>query len=327
MASEQNESSRAVRRGLRSRLANLLQVGVVLCLAAIFAGLLGKWHFAFDLASHFRIQAAATLLLASPLLLLLKCRRWAAVSLVAGCLVSVTLWPFMPGAAKAYRGDSLRLVSINVHTSNNQRDRVIEFIRQHNPDIVVLQETDDAWIESLDRALSPQWPYHAARSRADNFGIAIYSKLPWRSCEFVELSEALSVPSVVARFDLPNGEPLNLIGTHPLPPMTHSMWEARNSLFTGLAERTNQLGPTRTIVAGDLNCTPWSYWFGRLLRESRLENSAVGYGLNISWRPYRTAVLGLPIDHLLVGEEIDVDDRWTGGDVGSDHRPVVLDFR
>ena len=97
-------------------------------------------------------------------------------------------------------------------------------------------------------------------------------------------------------------------------------------MFAALAKEIRTGDGPRTILAGDLNCTPWSYWFRRLLRESQLSNSAHGRGLNITWTPLRIAVCGLPIDHVLVGSEIRVSRRFVGPYLGSDHRPVVVDF-
>ena len=87
------------------------------------------------------------------------------------------------------------------------------------------------------------------------------------------------------------------------------------------------LNPSRTIVAGDLNCTPWSPNFVDLLKSSNLINSGLGHGLAISWTPIPITALGLPIDHVLVGDGIQVADRKVGPHVGSDHRPVIVDFR
>ncbi|EMI19506.1 endonuclease/exonuclease/phosphatase [Rhodopirellula maiorica SM1] len=128
-------------------------------------------------------------------------------------------------------------------------------------------------------------------------------------------------------FPLSDGDPIQLIATHPLPPMQKSTWQDRNRAFAGLAEQVQQQGSQRSIVAGDLNCTPWSYWFRRLREQSGLRESALGHGLHSTWNPTSLPLPGLMIDHVLIGSRINVARHFVGPDIGSDHRPVIVDFR
>lgn len=313
---------------IRTHVAHVVEILALLSIAAMLAGLLGRWHFALDLASHFRVQAMAALLVAAPLLLVLRSRKWAAVSFTAGCFLLVSLCSYWWPAAASTSTGTYRLMTMNVRTDNPLHDQAIKAILAHDPDFIVLQETDAAWIASLDEALAAAWPHRQRVPRSDNFGIALYSKLPWSSCELVEFTDQLPTPALDARFELADGQRLRLIGTHPLPPMNARLWESRNAAFAGLARAVAQAEPERTIVAGDLNCSPWSPWFGKLLRESGLRDSAAGRGLGSTWYPLPWALplCGLPIDHVLVGDEIGVTGRAIGPDIGSDHRAVIVDF-
>ena len=306
-------------------LAILVQIVAVLTLAVVFAGFFGKWNYLLDLCSHFRVQAALALVLCGLFLLLLKRRRWATSSLIAGLGLTATLWPFyVPGSAETI--GKYRLLTVNVLSYNPRHDRVIDFIRETDPDFIVLQETDESWIESLDAALRESWPYSKSISRLDNFGIAIYSKLPWVRCDLVNFTPTSPTPAYDALFELPDGSELRLITVHPVSPLGYNRWLSRNSFFAGLAGDVSKVGKNRTIVAGDFNCTPWSYWFGRLLAESGLRNASDGQGFRVTWMPVPIPILGLPIDHVLVGPDIQVSNRNVGPYVGSDHRPVVVDF-
>ena len=74
------------------------------------------------------------------------------------------------------------------------------------------------------------------------------------------------------------------------------------------------------VLLGDLNCTPFFPWFGRLLREGGLKDSGEGFGLPATWR---SNGIGLPIDHLLVSPSWQVLERRVHPDrMGSDHHPV-----
>jgi endonuclease/exonuclease/phosphatase (EEP) superfamily protein YafD len=74
------------------------------------------------------------------------------------------------------------------------------------------------------------------------------------------------------------------------------------------------------LLMGDLNCTPFSPWFPRLLERGALRDSAIGYGLTGTWTGQGVR---LPIDHILVNERLRVlDYREEAEWHGSDHRPV-----
>ncbi len=310
---------------MAKQLANVVEIIAFLSVAVVVIGVFGKWHFLLDLGSHFRVQATLVLVVSSPVLYGLKRRRSAVVCCVVGLGLVASLWPFLKPKVSQTFGE-YRLLTMNVLTSNPRHDLAIDYIIESDADFVILQEVNSQWIEALDAALGESWPYRKCRQRSDNFGIAIYSKIPWTTCRVTEYSNHLPTPSITARFRLPNGTDLRICATHLLPPMNHRQWAARNSSLASLAQDIQGTDGERTMVVGDLNCSPWSYWFQRFLRESKLRNSAVGNGLNITWMPIPIAMAGLPIDHVLIGSGITVLRRSVGPYVGSDHRPVVVDF-
>ena len=79
------------------------------------------------------------------------------------------------------------------------------------------------------------------------------------------------------------------------------------------------------LLLGDLNVSPWSYHFKRLLRQSGLRDGTLGKGFQPTW-PTSLLPLLIPIDHCLYSLGIHVVYRIVGKDVGSDHYPVVVDF-
>ena len=311
--------------GSMNRIANLFEVVVVLSILSVVVGQFGRFHFLPDLISHFRIQATVALLVAGAALWWLGRPRWAAVAGISGTMLLLLLLQYLPLQNPPEPAD-YRLFLMNVLTKNERKSEVIEQIRSKDPDFVVLLETDANWIDAVTKGLGEDWQYRKSVPRSDNFGIAVFSKVPFEDTEVKEFSISRLTPSICATFDL-DGKQFRLVGVHPVPPMNPFAFDARNELFTGLSADVIMNNPQHTIVAGDFNCTPWSPWFYKLCRDTNLENSMKGQGLGVSWTPFKTQLIGLPIDHVLAGSNIAVVSRDVGEWNGSDHRSVCVDFR
>jgi len=150
----------------------------------------------------------------------------------------------------------------------------------------------------------------------------LLSKVPLTHTNVLQIGEA-GVPSILATAHLPQGE-FSIIGTHPLPPISANYSKHRNLQLAALPLLIRaQKNPV--LLLGDLNASPWSPYFGRLLKDSGLKNSMKGFGFQPSW-PSNNRFLRIPIDQVLHSPEITVHRRAVGADVGSDHLPVIIDF-
>ena len=302
------------------------QIGVLILVSIVF-GFLGRLHFLPDLASHFRMFQTVGLGVCAVGLLLLKRVRIGLLFLVCTVGLLIPLSPYyLPRSATADTDDpAYRITTVNVKTSNRQYTRVIDLVMSTESDIVIFQETDAPWIDAINDGLSDVYPFHKAMPRQDNFGIILLSKFPITESSIESFSD-FGLPSIVAEIDLPK-KTVRVIATHPLPPMRTKNWKQRNTTFANVAKLASDDANPITIVAGDLNCTPWSYWFKKLLTDGNLSDSAIGNGLSNTWYPFPIPMTGLPIDHFLVGSDIHVTSRFVGPACGSDHRPVTMTFR
>ena len=299
-----------------------MAAGAIICASTLF-GLLGRFWWFFDLFSHFRVQYFLSISIITVFLLIAKHYR---VSAGFGLCAAINLIPILPyyfGSATTKSGDgaTLRAVSINVNTANRRFDLVKQFLRDNHPEIVLMIEVDKAWVTALEE-IHPTYPYQKSSLREDNFGIALYSKLPFRKCDVVSFGRA-NVPSIVGEFDA-QGRSLTIIGTHPPPPAGGAKSAYRNDQINAIAEYLATV-PTPKILMGDLNMTPWSYHFGRFTAATGMADSATGRGLALTW-PTDQILLRIPIDHCLVSKEITIKNRFVGVDIGSDHFPIVVDF-
>jgi len=302
----------------------LLEVGAVLICAASLAAFLAKSWWVFELACHFRPHLAVVLAAFSALWILLKRRRLAltcATFALINCLFVGSLLLPAKNVAPA-SGSRLQLVSLNVHTPNQRADLVLKFLRDSDADVVLLMEVNNRWMDEL-LPLKTIYPHCVAAPRKDNFGIALFSKLPLAETNIIELGEA-EVPSVTTQIIL-DGRKIFLIGTHPLPPGSAEYARMRNDQLAKIRELVKQQ-TLPTVVIGDLNMTPWSPYFSDLLKGTGLKNSSQGLGVFNSW-PAGLQWVGIPIDHCLVSPEFFVAYKQVGGRVGSDHLPVMVNLQ
>lgn len=290
-----------------------------------FTALFSEHALVFDLVSHFRVQYLLGFI---PMLgIALAIRAWLAAALLGASIAIHALaiapaWISPPEhtANKALPG-TLRLMSANLQASNEDFKTMLRYVREIDPAVLIVPEMSHEWQRVLMQEL-PQYPYHSGRAQLNNFGIGIFSKYAFES-QLLPIFDSDTIPSVQVQLRW-NENLVTLIGTHPVPPMNTSMFQSRNRHLQSLATHVSALeGPV--IVAGDLNITPWSAHFHKLLQESRLVDSRTGFGLQASWPVYFLPA-SIPIDHILVSEQIRVQDRRTSGALGSDHRAVWADL-
>jgi endonuclease/exonuclease/phosphatase (EEP) superfamily protein YafD len=285
--------------------------------AATLAGFGGDVHWLLDLTAHFRwywFLAASGCLVAAAWQ-----RRWLAATLAVSATL-INLWFLLPYWVPSEQGidtgTPLEIVSLNLLADNPATDRVLAYLRTRDADVVVLLEVSEAWAEALGQ-LDTLYPYRVIEPRDDMFGIALLSQ--WPLAEPRVLTPADGPPAIVAVLEREESACL-LVAAHPPAPISAEWTAWRDAQLAALGQLV-AAADRPTILAGDLNTTPWSGGFRRLLATSGLRDSALGQGIQATWNAHRP-VPRIPIDHVLVSPEIRVVFRGIGRSVGSDHLPV-----
>jgi endonuclease/exonuclease/phosphatase (EEP) superfamily protein YafD len=307
----------------RRRLGDtLLLLSGLLALGTLFAFLARAW-WAFDLFVHFRVQyAIASLLLALPLLLL---RRWMA-SLLSLAVATANLWfvvPFFigpPAVPPAPARDPVRVLAMNVFGFNNEYDRVLDYVRREQPDVVVVLEVTPAWAEALG-GLANQYSYQWLHPGDLRSGIAVLSKRTPLSTQLFDLG-GTGEPSQLLTVPTANG-PLSILGVHLYWPLGSRVAAVRNRQLQALA-RISRQHSAPLVIAGDFNITPFSPHFTRLLRDGSLRDCARGRGLKTTW-PARVPFFAIRIDHCVATAGVRVRDFRVGEYIGSDHYPILFE--
>lgn len=300
-------------------LISLLALASILILSIL--GLFSSVHLMFDLASHFRVHYAITACTTS--IVFLFCRAYLLVFISIAFLILnlAFVLPWYFGSQEAGSNNDIKLFLSNVLTNNNDHKSFVSLIQNENPDIIVVMEINKSWVNALD-LIKNEYTYSKLAPREDNFGIGVYSKLPI-IMESVTYFGSSGVPSIVLSLEAAKST-LTLVVTHPVPPIGDDYFKSRNEQLSHIAQEAEKIsGPL--ILAGDLNTTMWSSHYSQLEKNGKLRNVRRGFGINATW-PSRLGILGIPIDHVLVSEEIGVVDFKVGASVGSDHLPLIVEL-
>lgn len=298
----------------------------VLALATLFASLAETW-WAFDLFTHFRVQYAAAGLVLAPALWWLK-RRWAA--LVSLSLAGAQLWfvvpLFLPAAEASTDADThadaepLHVVAHNVFGYSRGYARTFAYLNHERPDVLVLLEVTPAWAKALE-GFGPEYSYRWVHPGGPRSGIAVLSRHEPVASRELDLGET-GDPSLLLTLDSENG-PISLLAMHLYWPLGAYSSAVRNRQLRSIAQLARS-HPLPLVVAGDLNTTPFSPHFRRLLQDGKLNNCADGDGLHATW-PARVPFLFIQLDYCLATPGVHAERFRVGEFVGSDHYPIAFD--
>jgi endonuclease/exonuclease/phosphatase (EEP) superfamily protein YafD len=136
--------------------------------------------------------------------------------------------------------------------------------------------------------------------------------------------EARQEPAIQATLTI-GGRSLRLFGVHASWPVVPRSGARRNQQLMLLARHAQRVTTMPLLVVGDLNVSPFSPWFARLLADGGLRSATEGFGWQPTW-PVFLPPAGIQIDHALVNAAVTVRAFRRGPFIGSDHWPIVVDL-
>lgn len=276
-----------------------------------------------DIFSNFKLQYIILLLLVllPASFFILKKRLYA-----VGLIILLVLWNswfiiplYLQDLATTNTSDgTLSILSINLLASNTNYSEVLKLIREKDPDVVILLELSPQWEEQM-QILHSRFPFRQMYPQMNNFGIGVLGKIPmtFLMTDF----ESKFPPSILTDLQI-NGKQFQILATHPVPPVGQEMFELRNAQLKEI-EELSKLQSANFIVAGDLNTSSYSKHFQELLEKGNLQDSRSGFGIASSW-PTDIIIMRTTLDHFLLKGEMQVLERTTERNIGSDHLPIYL---
>jgi endonuclease/exonuclease/phosphatase (EEP) superfamily protein YafD len=320
-------------RGLLLLAAMLAMFGWFVMTSRIMSDL----HPVWDLASHVSWhtwQALSIVLLAACISLRTSCgekriRWWHRFIMAAPPWIYLTWvcspWTLLPLAANDSHAKGLKIMSWNIWLMNKTPDQVVRLIEESDADVVVMVEVGVRQA-TVYQQLEKTYPYCHWIPERSSRGIAVLSRIEGTKFRTIDLADQ-GMPAIEAEIPETSGHSkFHVMGVHTLSPGLRKRTLVRNRQLEALAEWAGSL-TTKGVVIGDLNITPWSRPFSRMLKQGNLVDSRCYRGNFASW-PTDLGFLAIPIDHALVTHGTTVLHRRVGALApDSDHRPITVIVR
>jgi len=279
-----------------------------------------------------RLQLLCVYLATLPFMLIFRRHRtlkWWSLGLMACCAIQA-YWifpysPLAPRTVQAAQSDDparrLRIVAMNVQQENDNAAAVLEIVKREQPDVLVLCEVNDRWLNDLSE-LDQQFAFSKKHPLDNHYGIALFTNMDVDSCR-IRAMVSDRMPSIDATIRLRNGQPVRLFAVHPKPPQVGRGTTKRDAELVLVGREVD--GAQSSIVLGDLNDVGWSRTTNLFQEVSDLLDPREGRGLYATFDA-TSWFLRYPLDYLFHSDDFRVAEMKTLEFIGSDHFPLLIEL-
>lgn len=312
------------------------QALAALLFGAVAGAFFAPFHYVADLFSHFLIQyfIGAALLCGAAFAIGFPRLGLALAALGFLCTVQYGLSLRQGAGQGAFTPTAgLHVLHVNMLVLNPEVERLGTLIRTENADLVNIQEASVPMGNYARDHLTDIYPYQVLQPRMDSYGTIILSRHPIAA----DTAHTMQGPEFTntlheVRLNLPEGT-VTFLSLHTRQPLGEDNFAQRNFELAYAATLARDIAAARPdeplIMAGDLNITPFSPFFRKLIADSALRHAG---GDVILPRPtwpqvFKLPILQIPIDHLLYAPANARLDTWARvPSPGSDHIALRGEF-
>ncbi len=306
----------------------------VLCLAILFVTVAPMTRSDAWWVRMWDFPRLQILIAAAVVLILSLFAGWAtaipvtALMLLAGGYQFWRISPYTPLAAKELvlapdSADQISLLSSNVLMENTDYRKLSDLIDRVDPDVILLMETDNAWVEAMEPVLK-RYDTVIRHPRDNHYGMVFATRLSTENAEIVYLTPD-ETPSIFAELRTTEGVLFRFVGLHPRPPVPGQDTEERDAQVRYAARFARSSG-VPLVTMGDFNDVAWSDSSQMFKHFGGYIDPRVGRGLYSSFDANKI-YMRCPIDHFFVTEEVAVVSFHREAHIGSDHFPIVATIR
>lgn len=252
-----------------------------------------------------------------------------AVTVANAVYLVYQIFPFTFFAKKALlkvstqdKDNQISIISSNVFQDNKNTAGCMEMLEKHNPDVVLLLETDAFWDEGT-KKLKDNYPYQVLVPLENTYGMLLYSKLELVGPEVRYLVDE-EIPSIKTQVKLVSGKTVQLYCVHPTPPVPgENMYSTERDKELLLVAKEVKENKVPTIVVGDLNDVAWSYTTNLFTKISGLLDPRKGRGFFNTFHA-KYPFLRFPLDHVFCSTDFKLLQLKRLANFNSDHFPILI---
>lgn len=249
--------------------------------------------------------------------------------ILGGLIVSIIyllykIWPYTILSKKEMQQvkgtdpkKELKVFSANVLQDNQQYDTMLLHIKNSDPDLIFLLETNSAWKNGM-KELEQKYPYTLLCPLENTYGLLFYSRLKLEDAKVVFLVKN-DIPSIEATIILQSGKKIKLWGLHPEPPVPgeslYSTAKDKELMKVALKVKDCDLP---SIVFGDLNDVAWSHTTELFRKTSELLDPRRGRGFYNTFSAHHWYIR-FPLDYIFCSKEFGLIQMKRMPKNGSDH--------
>ncbi|WP_276497863.1 endonuclease/exonuclease/phosphatase family protein [Pontibacter litorisediminis] len=217
--------------------------------------------------------------------------------------------------------NAFTLMIANVRMRNREYDKFLERVIEAHPDMVIMNEPDQAWHDHVCKLLDEKYPYSIKKPLENTYGMLFWSKNKLHDHEIRFLVED-DIPSFYTVVELPSGDKFSLFTVHPQPPRLMLNTEPREAELLLVAKQAKK-APYPAVVAGDLNDVAWSKTTKLFKEISGLIDPRVGRGFYNTYNAH-IPVFRYPLDHVFYDPQFRLVNLRRLDKFGSDHFPILI---
>lgn len=219
--------------------------------------------------------------------------------------------------------DRVRVISIDVGFAPDARESIIDWVNMSEGDVVLLANSGGTWARFIDHK---GVPYRVINEDPGLTGGTLVLARNGIPVTVEEVPGVLGAVDVIVTVPLADRE-VTILGVSVERPVNGSAYNERIDDFAAINARISR-NTSPTVIIGNLEASRWSETFAVIA--DGLTNSEDGFGHMASYPsfdlPFAGDYAGVPVDHALYVGPITVGHRRIGPNVGTDHRPLLIDL-
>jgi endonuclease/exonuclease/phosphatase (EEP) superfamily protein YafD len=221
--------------------------------------------------------------------------------------------------------NTLKILTANVLQENKKSDLLIAEINTLKPDLILLTEVNQRWLNQLNETTNKMFKYKHEIPLDNAYGMALYSNLELKNTE-TKFLVSDSIPSIETELLSKSGDLIQLFAIHPTPPIPHqnTMSTNRDAEMMMIAKKSME-AKLPVIVLGDFNDVAWSETSKLFSRVSRLLDSRIGRGMFNTFSA-ESYIMKWPLDHIFISSEFRLKKIEVRESISSDHYPLYTEF-